>query len=310
LGGLVNEDITPYVMTATGTETINYTMESLPAGLSWVAATHTIIGTPTTAGTYNVDMTASNVMGSDTKTLVITITEPTAPPVITSVLTDETTVNQSYTYTITATGEPDITYTATNLPAGLSFTSPNQITGVPTAAGTYNITLEATNGGGTTQEILELTVGTPPEITSWLTASGTAGVQFNAYTLTATGDATITYSMASLPQGLSFDANTQTVNGTPLYSGVYNVTMTAINDYGTDIETLVITINEGAQPPEITSSLTENAMKDFHYSYSITADGSQPMTFNVSTDDLPDGLPLMEVQLVESLQGQEHLTYL
>ncbi len=289
LGGLVGQTITPYLMSATGTETITYTMGNLPAGLLWNATTHTITGTPTTAGTYNVTMTANNFMGSDTKTLVIEITEPTAPPVITSVLTDDATVGQGYNYTLTATGTGPITLNATNLPSGLTFSAATKkITGDPVSAGTYNINLSATNTGGTTNETLVLTVGTPPTITNVLTASGTAGVQFNTFTVTATGSPTITYSVSNLPQGLSFDPVSQTINGTPLYTGVYNTTLTVTNSYGTDVQTLVITINEGVQPPLITSLLTANAMKGFYFSYSITADGSQPMTYNAT--DLPPGL--------------------
>ena len=292
LGGLVNQAITPYVITASGTEPITYSIVgTLPAGLTYNTNTHTISGTPTAAGTVNIEMTATNFMGSDTETLVINITQPTAPPVITSALTGNTTILEDYTYQITATGEPTITYNATNLPDGLTFNSTtNQITGNPTTAGTYSINLSATNGGGTTTETLVLTVGTPPTITNGLTATGTAGVQFNTFDVTATGSPTIVYSAASLPQGLAFDPATQTINGTPLYPGVYDVILTATNGYGTDIKTLVITIGEGLVPPDITSSLAETAMKDFPYSYTITADGSVPMTFTVSEGDLPNGL--------------------
>ena len=289
LGGLVNQAITPYIITASGTETISYSVGNLPAGLTFDVNTHTISGTPTSSGTYNVDMTATNFMGSDTKTLVIEITQPTAPPIITSVLTSNTTVDQSYSYTLTASGTGPITYSATNLPAGLSFNpTSHKITGIPTSAGIYNINLSATNAGGTTNETLVLTVGTPPTITSPLTASGTAGVQFSTYTFTASGSSTISYSVASLPQELSFDPTNKTINGTPTYPGIYNATLTATNEYGTDVQTLVITINQGVQPPIITSSLTANAIKDNPFSYSITADGSQPMTFNAA--NLPAGL--------------------
>jgi len=289
LGGLVNQPITPYIITATGTETISYSVGSLPAGLTFDANTHTISGTPTSSGTFNVEMTATNFMGSDTKTLVIEITQPTAPPVITSTLTDNTTVDESYSYTLTASGTGPITYDATNLPSGLSFDpTSHKITGIPTTAGTYNINLSATNDGGTANEILVLTVGTPPTITSPLTANGTAGVQFSTYTFTASGSSTISYSVSSLPQDLSFNSTNQTINGTPNFPGVYSVTLTATNSYGTDVQTLVITIVEGAQPPSITSSLTATAVKDYPFSYSITADGSQPMTYNAA--NLPAGL--------------------
>jgi len=290
IGGLVGQAITPYIFTATGTEPITYSVGTLPTGLSFDPNTNTISGSATTAGTYNVEITASNFMGTDTETLVITITQPTAPPVITSPSTDNTTVNQSYSYELTATGEPTITYTATNLPDALTFNSTtNTIEGTPTSAGTYYITLSATNAGGTTFETLALTVGTPPAITSPLTATGTAGVQLNTYTFEATENPT-SYSVSGLPTGLSFDESDQTINGTPVYPATYNVTLTAANAYGTTVETLVLTINEGLQPPTITSLLAATAMKDFPFSYSITADGSVPMTFTAT--DLPTGLTI------------------
>ncbi len=291
IGGVVGQAITPYVITATGTEPIDFNASNLPAGLTYNDNTHTISGTPTAAGTYNVDLSASNMMGQDNKTLVIIVTQPTAAPVITSSLTAQATVDQAFSYTLTASGQGPITYNVANLPAGLTFDPETQkITGSTEAAGTYNITLAATNAGGTTTETLVLTVGTPPTITSPLTASGTAGDQFVTYTVTGTGSPTITYNATNLPQGLTFNPANNTINGTPLYPGVYEVTLTANNSYGTDVQTLVITIAEGLQAPEITSSLTANGVQDFPFSYTITATGSQPMTYNAT--DLPAGLTI------------------
>jgi len=289
IGGLVNQSITPYVITASGTETISYTATNLPTGLTFNSATHTISGTPGSAGSYNINLTASNFMGDDNKTLVLIVTQPTEPPVISSSLTATATVNQSFNYTLTATGTGPITYSVNNLPDGLSFNSnTNKITGSPTAAGTYTIVLSASNAGGTTTETLTLTVGTPPAITSPLTASGTAGDQLATYTITAEGTSDINYSASNLPDGLSFNPNDHTINGTPTFGGVYNVTLQVTNDYGSDIQTLVLTINEGLESPVITSILTDSGMKDFPYSYTITATGSQTITFNAT--NLPAGL--------------------
>lgn len=288
-GGIVNQAITPYVITASGASPITYTATNLPPGLSYNASTHTISGTPTTAGTYNVTLTADNYMGTDTKTLVFTITQPTAPPVITSNLTASTTVNQTYTYLVTASGTGTITYNATNLPAGLSFNaSTHQITGTPTTAGTYNITLTATNAGGTDTETLVLTVGMPPSITSSLTASGIEGTQFTTYTLTALGTGPITYNAVNLPPGLTYNTANQTINGTPTNAGETSVTLTATNSYGTDTKILVITIIAGTQAPLITSSLIAAGEKNQPFSYEITASGTDPITYNAT--GLPAGL--------------------
>ncbi|MDZ7775511.1 MAG: putative Ig domain-containing protein [Bacteroidales bacterium] len=243
---------------------------------------------PTAEGTYNVELTASNLFGENVKMLVIQITRPIDIPVITNVLTRQTTINEPFSYSLTASGTGPIEYNAYNLPAGLSFdTGTSMISGSPTVAGVYNITLTARNSGGTTTETLVLTVGTPPTITSPLTASGTADVQFSTYTFTASGSPQISYAVSNLPQGLSFDSGSRTINGTPLNPGVKEVLLTATNAYGNDAKTLEITIAEGLEAPVITSPLTASGVEEFPFSYTITATGSQPMTFSAS--NLPAG---------------------
>ncbi len=287
--GMLNQAITPYVITANGTDPITYTATNLPSGLSYDASTHTISGTPTAAGTTNIVLTADNLVGTDTKILVFTVVSPGTPPVITSPLTASTPVNQSFTYTVEATGTEPITLNATNLPSGLSFDPfTNQITGSPTNAGVYNISLTATNNAGSDNKTLVLTVGTPPSITSALTATGVTGQQFSTYTLTATGSSPITYNATNLPPGLSFDPNTHTINGSPTQAGVTDVTLTASNAYGNDTKILVITIIEGPQPPEINSSLIATGTKNQAFSYTVTASGTQPITYNAT--NLPAGL--------------------
>jgi len=287
--GLINQPITPYVITATGTDPITYSATNLPAGLNYNASTHTISGTPTQAGTTNITLIADNMVGTDTKTLVFTVTAPGTPPVITSALTAKTPVNQAFTYTLTASGTGPISYNASNLPSGLTFnTTTHQITGTPTVAGIYNIPLSATNSAGSDNKTLVLTVGTPPSITSALTASGVTGQQFPTYTLTASGSSPIGYNATNLPPGLSFNATTHTINGAPSQVGVTNVTLTATNEYGNDSKILVITVIAGPQPPVITSSLTASGTKNQAFSYTVTAEGTQPITYTAT--NLPSGL--------------------
>ena len=308
LAGTVGNPITPYVITATGTDPITYSASNLPSWLTYNPATHTLSGTPTAAGTYNVGLMADNMVGTDNKTLVITIITPANPPVITSPLTAKTTVNQSFTYEITAEGTSPITYQAANLPAGLSFDpATHRITGIPTAPGTYNISLTATNSAGSDNKTLVLTVGSPPEITSQLTASGTVGQQFTTYTVSASGSGPISYSVNNLPAGLSFDPDTRTINGTPTNSGVTDVTLVATNEYGSDTKILVITVKEGIQPPVITSPLTASGTKNQPFSYQVTASGTQPITYSVT--NLPAGLTFdPETQVISGIPTEAGTT--
>lgn len=134
----------------------SYSATGLPPGLTINAATGVISGTPTTAGIYNVTVTAQNSTGTGNTQLTLTIN--LAPPVITSAANASGVINKPFSYSITATNSP-ASFAASNLPAGLSVnTSTGAITGTPTATGVYSIPISATNPSGTTQGNLTLTV--------------------------------------------------------------------------------------------------------------------------------------------------------
>jgi hypothetical protein len=75
-----------YVITAIGSTPITYTVSNLPAGLTF--DTTTIAGAPTTTGIAAIVLTATNALGSDVQTLLLTIPKaagaPNSTPVITS----------------------------------------------------------------------------------------------------------------------------------------------------------------------------------------------------------------------------------
>lgn len=82
-------------------------------------------------------------------------------PVITSELTASGTETVPLGYQITATNNPT-SFDATGLPAGLTVnTTTGLISGTPTTAGTYNVTISATNSAGTGTAILVITIATP-----------------------------------------------------------------------------------------------------------------------------------------------------
>ncbi len=92
---------------------------------------------------------------------VIGLSGVTAAPAVNSASTATATVNTAFSYTITATNSP-ASYSATNLPAGLSVNpGTGIISGTPTQAGSFTATIGATNPVGTGSASLVFTVQTP-----------------------------------------------------------------------------------------------------------------------------------------------------
>jgi outer membrane autotransporter protein len=256
-----------YTITATNSPT-SFNATGLPPGLSVNTTTGVISGTPTTNGTYNTSISATNATATDTQTLVFTIA--LSAPSITSSLTASGATGVAFGgYTITATNSPT-SFNATGLPPGLSInTTTGVISGTPTTNGTYNTSISATNATATDSKTLVFTIAlSAPSITSTLTASGATGVAFGGYTITASNFPS-SFGASSLPPGLSINTATGVISGTPTLNGTFNTTITATNATATDTKTLVFTIALSA--PAITSSGTASGTTGSAFSYQITA---------------------------------------
>ena len=82
-----------------------------------------------------------------------------AKPVITNnPLTATGTVNQFFTYRLSATGHPAPSFSVTGLPAGLVALGSGLITGVPTSSGATDVTVAAINGPGIDTRTLRIVI--------------------------------------------------------------------------------------------------------------------------------------------------------
>lgn len=133
----------------------------LPTGLQVDATSGLITGAAASIGTFPVKLFATNKTGTGTATLTLTITaQPVIAPVITSPATASGQVGAPFSYQIAASHSPTSFGTGL-LPTGLSVDiATGLITGTPTGAGTFPITLYAANAGGTGTATLTLTITT------------------------------------------------------------------------------------------------------------------------------------------------------
>jgi hypothetical protein len=235
-----------------------YNVGVLPPGLSFSKGV--ISGNPSIVGSYNIQLSAANASGTGYGNLALTVELPL--PVITSPLSADGLVNAAFSYTILSANVATV-FGATGLPGGVALnTATGAISGTPTNAGVYSVTITAANTTGSTTNDLNVVIyygaAPVPVITSALSASGAVGTSFN-YAITATNNPT-GYFAIGLPSGLAFNPANGGITGAPLVAGIFNVTIRASNMGGTGSNNLVLNI--GSEPaPELGAVLAQNGLE-------------------------------------------------
>jgi hypothetical protein len=232
---------------------------------------------------------------------------PAAALTITTTSLPAGTVGQVYGQTVTATGGTT-PYTwsvsAGTLPAGLTLNpSTGAISGTPTAAGTPNFSVTATDSSTptaqTATQALSIAINPAPtlSITTTSLPAGTVGQPYTA-TLGATGGTTpYTWSISSgsLPAGLTLNASTGGISGTPTAAGTPNFSVTATDSSATPqtaTQALSIAVNL-ATTLSITTASLPSARKGSSYTATLGATGgTTPYTWSISSGSLPAALTL------------------
>ena len=136
-----------------------------------------------------------------------------------------------------------------------------------------------------------LEVEEAPVITTTTLANGAIGTPYNAI-LTANGTTPLAWSIISgkLPDGLTLNAATGLISGTPSKNGNFTFTVKAANIAGEDTKEFTVTI--AAVAPSITKYSFTDGMIGASYSEVLTATGTEPLIWSIASDVLPDGLTL------------------
>ncbi len=231
----------PVTLTQTGgvgAVTYAVTTGALPTGVTLTTA-GVLSGTPTVTGTFDITVTATDAngcTGTRAYTLVvecpvITVTPATLPGGTTGI---------AYSQSVGSTGGVGAsTYTIGlgALPSGLLLDgATGAITGTPTAAGTFNFTVVATDGNGCTGSQAYTVVIVCPTITvgPGALANGTVGTAYGQTVLGAGGGGAYLYAVTNgaLPDGLALDGASGAITGTPTTANLFSFTITATDQYG------------------------------------------------------------------------------
>ena len=235
-GGTVGTAYSQTITASGGTAPYSYTVASgtPPPGLI-LSSAGVLSGTPTTAGTFNFTVTATDANScTGSKGYGVTIAPSSCPTImLLPQILPGGTVGTAYSRTITAMyGTAPYSYTVTSggPPTGLTLSSAGVLSGKPTAAGTFTFAVTATDAKACTgTRGYSIQVVCPAITLSPATLPvGTLNEAYNK-TITATGGiAPYSYAVTTgnPPTGLNL-APGGLLSGTPTATGTFNFTVTA-----------------------------------------------------------------------------------
>ncbi len=264
-----------------------FTSYTSPDGSTW-----TQVGSPQTitmTGTVYVGLVWANNSGGALSTearfdnVAVTGTAvATAAPVITGTPLAPLTgyAGEFLSRTLTATGNPLPTFSIASgtLPAGLTL---NPVTGILSGVSqnttSTSVTIRATNALGTNDSTLSITLSllVPPVISTGAFPT-TPQSQPVSYQLAATNSPT-SWAMTggSLPAGVSFNAATATISGTPSQTGNFRPVFTATNSAGTSAPKTVAMNIVSALSPSVVYEFN-STQADFNDRFLETQAGGSP----------------------------------
>ncbi|GAA0833223.1 fibronectin type III domain-containing protein [Streptosporangium amethystogenes subsp. fukuiense] len=253
------------------------------------ATTQAVTGlTPGTS--YRFTVAAVNAAGSGTPSDSSATVVPNSAPAFTFAAPPAGEVNVSYSVPLTVSGGT-APYTwsvsAGGLPPGLTLNAfTGVLSGTPTAGGAYSFsvkTLDALNQGDT--RTVSLTIAALPAFTFPAPPAGQVGVSYSVPLTVSGGVTPYTWSVSagSLPPGLTLNASTGVLSGTPTTTGSSPVTFRVVDAAGlaaTQSATLVMVAGPLVM---VKTANASSVVPGDTLTYTITVNNTGSSAFNGAT---------------------------
>ena len=244
-GGQAGSAYSATLSASGGTTPYSWSMGSgsLPAGVTLSASTGQIAGTPSQTGSFPFTVQVKDSSSTvETATQAESLTVAAAPgPSSVSITTSSLPggqVSTTYSATLAASGGTtpySWSVSSGSLPVGLTLTaSTGQISGTPSQTGSFPFTVQVKDSSSTAQtatKALSLTIAaapgpTPLSITTSSLPNGQAGVPYSGALAASGGMTPYSWSVSSgsLPAGLTLNASTGQISGTPSQAGSFPFT--------------------------------------------------------------------------------------
>ncbi len=308
-------------------DTLTYTATGLPAWLSFDGATRTFSGTPANGDVTIIPLTITvtatdSFLATVSTTFALSVTNVNDTPTVATPIGPQTATEDtafSLTFGVNTFADVDVgdtlTYTATGLPAWLSFDGATRtFTGTPANGDVttipLTITVTATDGSlatvSTTFALTVTNVNDAPTVANVIspqTATEDTAFSFtfgvNTFADVDVGD-TLAYTATGLPAWLSFDGATRTFTGTPANGDVttipLTITVTATDgSLATVSTTFALTVTNVNDAPTVANIIspqtaTEDTAFSFTFGVNTFADVDVGDTLTYTATGLPSWL--------------------
>ncbi|MBG6222878.1 MULTISPECIES: S53 family peptidase [unclassified Janthinobacterium] len=272
-----------FTVSASASNPLSYTMLGAPAGMS-IAATGVVSWAAPLAGTYAVTMlakdTVSGLSGQGAYSIVIA---PIAPPVVAAGAIAGK-VGTALAFNVSVTAANPVGYALSGAPAGMSISSAGLVSWAAPVAGTYTVTVTATDSktGLSGKGIYTVAIAAPlPPVVSVASVSGKPGVALS-FTATTVAPNAVTYSLSGAPSGMTVNAAGVVSWANPVL-GSYNVTVIAKDSKTGLTGQAVAAVKIAAAGPTISAAaLTGVAGKSLSGSIVLTAPGANALQISIS----------------------------
>jgi len=278
--------------------TASYDASGLPPGMSFDASTGVLSGTLASGATghayfVTVAATADGVTSQQEFNWLV-------QGVVVADPVDQTnTEGNTVTLAVSAgTVSGTLAYSASGLPEGLTI---NATTGVISgtvpagAAGSYVVTVAASNGTTADNQTFNWTIGSPISLEAVAGQTHLEGDTVSLQVTAAESGGTLTYSATGLPAGLSIDASSGLISGTiatgDAAGGPYNVGVTVSDGTYNTATSFAWTIHLGSNTaPVLTNPGTQVDVVGGNVDLILSATGAVGDTLTYAAVGLPDGL--------------------
>lgn len=286
-------------------DSLTYSATNLPNDASVNSTSGAFSWTPGSgqAGSYDVTFAVSDGTVEDSEVVTITVTAGNQAPVLGTIGAKQGAENSSLSFTVTATDADNdsLTFSAASLPNGAIFNPATQLfswTPDYEQSGVHTVTFSVSDGSLSDSESVAMTISNVnrapllAEIGTQTVGEGTA-LNFTISGFDPDNDG-LTYNVADLPSGASFNPATRLFSWTPSFettenTRIYPVTFSVTDGSLSASETVTINVTNVNRAPVLAAIGTQNLTEGDSFNLVVNAvdPDNNPLDYTVSA--LPAG---------------------